>query len=162
MRKFEILSLLRGLTTCLLGTGWLKPDGQRANKFDLVDAIADQVSAPSRSAIAVARSRLEGAPLLRIDAGETQTQETREGVWVRAWIWVEQDALASSDALRLTNLGKRLAQLEPQTRAVFLAYCVEGLSYSAIARRLNLEMVEVQDELAAALVALSAALDEQS
>ncbi|MFD1104488.1 MULTISPECIES: sigma factor-like helix-turn-helix DNA-binding protein [Sphingobium] len=50
--------------------------------------------------------------------------------------------------------------MPPRTRAVFLAHCVEGLPYPAIALRLNLELAEVQDELAAALVALSAPFDE--
>ncbi|MGF7204988.1 sigma factor-like helix-turn-helix DNA-binding protein [Sphingobium olei] len=68
--------------------------------------------------------------------------------------------MLTCDALRTTKLRKALAQLPPRTRAVFLAHCVEGLPYPAIALRLNLELAEVQDELAAALVALSAPFDE--
>lgn len=160
MRNSKIHSLLHDLSVYLLSKGWLGSRRRRAELLGRLDTIAHTLSAPPHLAIAVARNRLEGAPLLRIDADETQIEEVPEGVWVRGWIWVEQEALASADALRMTKLRNALAQLPPRTSAVFLAHCVEGLPYSAVAHRLNLEVAEVQDELAAALVALSAALDE--
>ncbi|ALR20116.1 hypothetical protein ATN00_07165 [Sphingobium baderi] len=160
MRYFKNHSLLQHLSAYLLNKGWL---GSRCRRADLpghLDTVADHLGGLSHPAIGIARARLEGAPLLRIDADEAQIEETAEGVWVRGWIWVEQEALLTCDALRTTKLRKALAQLPPRTRAVFLAHCVEGLPYPAIALRLNLELAEVQDELAAALVALSAPFDE--
>jgi len=73
---------------------------------------------------------------------------------------VEQQALASCDAMRMMKLRNAIADLPQQTRAVFLAHCVEGSAYPAIARRLSLEVAEAQRELASALLILSQALDE--
>jgi DNA-directed RNA polymerase specialized sigma24 family protein len=160
MRNFKIHSLLQHLSAYLLNKGWLGSRRRTADLPGLLDTVVDHLGGLSHPAIGIARARLEGAPVLRIDADESQIEETPEGVWVRGWIWVEQEALLTCNALRTTKLRKALAQLPPRTREVFLDHCVGGLPYPAIALRLNLEVGEVQDELAAALAALSAPFDE--
>lgn len=115
---------------------------------------------PEHPAIAAARARLEGAPRLRIDEHETHVEETSQGVWVRGWIWVEQTALRSRNAMQQVKFRKALAEMPQQRRAIYLAHCVEGLTYTAIATNLDLDVADVQRELAAALLALSTAFDE--
>lgn len=161
MHNSSLLSLLQNLRAHLSGRGLLRSLRRRRDPLlARLDAIVGQSGREPHAAIAIARTRLEGAPALRIDADEAQIEEAPHGVWVRGWIWVEQEALLSCDEGRMTQLRKALAELPPQTCAVFLAHCVEGLPYPEIAIRLDIEVAEVQRELAAALLALSAALDE--
>ena len=161
MQYSEIPALLQDIKAYLVTGGWPPSRRRRrAHLLERLDAITAQLDAGPHPAVAVARSRLEGAPVLRIDADEPHIEETPEGVWVRGWIWVEQQALASCDSMRMTKLRNAIADLPQQTRAVFLAHCVEGSAYPAIARRLSLEVAEVQCEMASALLILSQALDE--
>ncbi|SER14844.1 sigma factor-like helix-turn-helix DNA-binding protein [Sphingobium sp. YR768] len=161
MQYSEVRALLQDVKTYLVTGGW--PPSRRRRRAHLLrrlDTITALLDAEAHPAIAVAMTRLEGAPVLRIDAEEAYIEETPEGVWVSGWIWVEQQALASCDAMRMMKLRNAIADLPQQTRAVFLAHCVEGSAYPAIARRLSLEVAEVQRELASALFILSQALDE--
>lgn len=160
MQNSEILALLHDLRTYLVTGGWpWSRRHRRAHLLGRLDAMTAQLDGGPHPAVALARARLEGAPVLRIDANEAHIEETPDGVWVRGWIWVEQQALASCDPRRMTKLRNALADLPQQTCAVFLAHCVEGLAYPAIALRLNLGLAEVQRELASALLILSEALD---
>lgn len=160
MHNSEIVSLLHDLRPWLVGGPWLRSRRKASALLHRLDAIAEQLGAPGHPAIAVARARLEGAPVLRIDEDETHVEETPQGVWVRGWIWVERQALLSCDATQEAKLRSALAQIPQQRRVIYLAHCVEGLPYSAIAAKLDLDVAEVQRELAAALLALSTALDE--
>lgn len=161
MQYSEVLALLRDLRAYLLPKGWLRsPRHRRAHLLGRIEAAIAQLNGGAHPAIAIARTRLEGAPVLRIDADEAQIEETSDGVWVRGWVWVEQQALACCDPGRMTKLRNALADLPQQTCAVFLAHCVEGLPFPAIALRLNLDVAEVQRELASALLILSEDLDE--
>ena len=160
MHDFKIVWLLQYLKAFLFGRTWSWSRGKAAPFLRRLTAVADRLGDARHPAIAVARARLEGAPVLRIDAGETRVEQTPHGVWVRGWIWVEQHALDSSDAKQEAKLRTALAELPHQRRVIYLAHCVEGLTYPAIAARLDLDVAEVQRELAAALLALSLALDE--
>lgn len=160
MHNSEIVSLLHDLRPWLVGAPWRRSRRKAAALLHRLDAIADQLGGPGHPAIAAARARLEGAPVLRIDEDEAHVEETPQGVWVRGWIWVERQALWSCDAMQEAKLRSALAQIPQQRRAIYLAHCVEGLPYSAIAAKLDLDVAEVQRELAAALLALSTALDE--
>jgi DNA-directed RNA polymerase specialized sigma24 family protein len=160
MRNAEILALLQDLKAPLVTRGWLWSRRRRHEPLlGRLDAATSQLDGSPHPAVPIARTRLEGAPVLRIDEDETQIEETPEGVWVRGWIWVERQALMSCNAGRMTKLRHALADLPEQTCAVFLAHCVEGLPYPAIALRLNVGVAEVRRELVSALLILSEALD---
>lgn len=160
MHNSKIVSLLQDFKAHLFGGTWSWSRGKAAPLLRRLTAVADRLGDACHPAIAVARARLEGAPELRIDADETRVEQTPHGVWVRGWVWVEQHALDSSDAKQEAKLRTALAELPQQRRVIYLAHCVEGLTYPAIAARLDLDVAEVQRELAAALLALSLALDE--
>ncbi|MDF0545003.1 sigma factor-like helix-turn-helix DNA-binding protein [Sphingobium sp. H39-3-25] len=160
MHNSQIVSLLHDLRAHLLGRTWLRSRHKAAPLLRRLDAVADQLSGVRHPAIAVARARLEGAPVLRIDIDEAHVEETPQGVWVRGWIWVEQQALRSCDAMQEAKFRSALADLPQQSRVIYLAHCIEGLTYPAIAAKLDLDVADVQHELAAALLALSIALDE--
>lgn len=160
MHNSEIVSLLRDLKSHLLGRTWLRSRRKAALLLRRLDAVADQLSGDRHPAIAVAQGRLEGAPVLRIDDDEAHVEETSQGVWVRGWIWVEQKALQSGDAEREAKFRSALAELPQQRRVIYVAHCIEGLAYPAIAAKLDLDVADVQRELAAALLALSTAFDE--
>ncbi|HEX7855283.1 MAG TPA: sigma-70 region 4 domain-containing protein [Sphingobium sp.] len=160
MHNSKIVSLLQDLGAYLFDGAWSWSRHKAPPFFRRLAGVADRLGDTRHPAIAVARARLEGAPVLRIDADETRVEEAPQGVWVRGWIWVEQHALDSGDAKQEAKLRSALAELPQQRRVIYLAHCVEGLTYPAIATRLDLDVAEVQRELAAALLALSLALDE--
>ena len=84
MQYSEVRALLQDIETYLVTGGW--PPSRRRRRAHLLgrlDAITAQLDAGPHPAVAVARSRLEGAPVLRIDADEAYVEETPEGVWVR-------------------------------------------------------------------------------
>ncbi len=120
MQYLEVRALLQDIKTYLVTGGWpLSRRRRRAHLLRRLDAIAALLDVGAHPAVAVAMTRLEGAPVLRIDADEAYIEETPEGVWVSGWIWVEQQAFASCDAMRMMKLRNAIADLPQQTHADF-------------------------------------------
>lgn len=125
-------------------------------RLDEVLAVSERSAHP---AIAIARKMLTGQRAVRIDRDECIVEEEATGYWVRGWIWVAGVDVESVDHL-LTRFREALAKLPERARYVFEAHCVEDLPYDVIARRLGIEVAEVEKAFASALVVLSSTLDD--
>ena len=82
------------------------------------------------------------------------------GVWIGAWILAETGA-AAFEGINPERLAAAIVALQPLARDVFTLHCRDDLDYPSVATRLAISEETVRRELAAALVALDQALDDQ-
>lgn len=156
MHSAEILSLLKDVRTNLTFPRFL---WRRRRLLERLDAYLGRWKASPHPAIAFARKRSESAASLRIDMDEISIEMAPDGFWVRSWVWVDQKALLAFELQRLSTARDTLEALPTRTRAVFLAHCVDEFPYPTIAQQLGISVQDVQREFAAALLALSSAID---
>ncbi|MBT2246850.1 sigma-70 region 4 domain-containing protein [Sphingobium sp. BHU LFT2] len=156
MHSAEILSLLKDVRENLTFPRFL---WRRRRLLGRLDAYLHRWEASPHPAIAFARKRSESAASLRIDIDEISVEKASNGFWVRSWVWVDQKALLCFELQRLSTAREILKTLPPRTRAVFLAHCIDDLPYQTIATDLGISVQDVQREFAAAMLALSIAID---
>jgi DNA-directed RNA polymerase specialized sigma24 family protein len=83
---------------------------------------------------------------------------------MRLRIWRRREprrrALAAPDDARIARAEAAIAGLPELTRGVFFMHRFEDLSYERIARRLNIDVKEVEGHIVATLIALRRALKD--
>ena len=67
----------------------------------------------------------------------------------------------AQEQLRRRRIERAIRRMTRTERTVFLAVRFEDLSYAEIAARLEISVAEVEDQFAASLAALMAAMDEK-
>ncbi len=80
-------------------------------------------------------------------------------IWRRGRHSCDQHPSAAPDA-RIARAEEAIALLPDLTREVFIMHRFEDLSYERIARRLDIDVKEVEAHIAATLVAVRRALEE--
>lgn len=126
-----------------------------------MDAYLRNLKAPPHPAIAKARERWAPTSFLRIDPEERIVETGPNGVWVRGWILIGHASLGVVTPELRARYEQALAALPAETRAIFLAHSQENLQYEEIAERFGLTVPNVQQHIASALAALSAAIDAE-
>lgn len=80
-------------------------------------------------------------------------------IWRRGRRSCDHHPSAAPDA-RIARAEEAIARLPDLTREVFIMHRFEDLSYEGIARRLDIDVKEVEAHIAATLVAVRRALQE--
>jgi DNA-directed RNA polymerase specialized sigma24 family protein len=132
---------------------------------DSIDAHLDAIAPLSIAGPVASMARLPDFNLdvVTVDEGETEVAPSIAGVWIRAWVLINWEALLPTAMPKALNEGHRavLSRLPEDTRNAYLLHRIGGLDIEQVAWLQGVDVATGEQRLAQCLGAIARHLDAQ-
>ena len=142
----------------MLGARWLV-------LADSIDAHLEANAPPAVAGPATSIARLPDFKLdiVTVDEEETEVAPSTAGVWIRAWVLINWEALLPTAMPKALNEGHRaaLSRLPEDTRNAYLLHRIGGLDIKQVAWLQGVDVATGEQRLSQSLFAIARHLDGQ-